>query len=74
MSEKNKIKIKELSELDPNKIYALRISDDTYHNMEEVDKELAAIKEKWGLRIIVLDSDMNFVSIPEGYEIKKIES
>jgi len=67
----NSKEIKDAWALEPGKIYCLQVKFD------EVDwdslEQLVTYLAKEGIQIVVISQDMHFVSIPEGYEVKKKE-
>lgn len=63
------ISIENVDSLEPGKIYCLQI-DETIDNwawVEMISKSLA----DQGILLVIIGKNMNFVSIPEGYEIKR---
>lgn len=61
--------IKTLGALEPGKVYVLQVNF-SVANMQHLE-QIAKYLVKEGIRFIVIGSDMNFVSVPEGYELIK---
>lgn len=70
-NELENLEVKTISALEPGKIYCLQI------DMSTVDWEHISILVKGlndrGILLVVIGQDMNFVSIPKGYEVIKKE-
>ena len=62
---------KVLGVLEPGKIYCLQV-DETLDNWDWIESISKGLQSQ-GIVLVVVGKNMNFVKIPEGYEIKKKE-
>jgi len=65
------MEIENLSSLEPGKLYCLQVDMDTV----DIDayRQIAEELAKEGIRIVVIDKNAKFVSLPDGYEVIKTE-
>ncbi len=72
MSE-NETVIKELTALDPKKIYFLKMSSEVSgEEGTKIAKEIIRLNRDWGIRIWIIFGDkLKFINLPEGYELVK---
>lgn len=62
--------MKMLGVLEPGKTYVLQVDDWSAVNPEIMEKFWVGLKDN-EITIVVIDKNVNFVSIPDGYEIVK---
>ena len=61
--------LKKLGVLEPGKIYVLQI-DYTSVDWSVIESTAQCLAEQ-GIKLIVINKDMSFVSVPEGYKLIK---
>ena len=61
--------LRKLGVLEPGKLYCLQIDMSKAH--WELIETLAECLGEQDIRLVVIDKDMNFVSVPKGYEMVK---
>jgi len=63
------LKIEELQTLEPGKLYCLQV-DMALVDYEHLEALMDGLNQQ-NIKLAVIGKDMNFVSVPEGYELVK---
>ena len=63
------LKIEELRALEPGKLYCLQV-DMALVDYEHLEALMDGLNQQ-NIKLAVIGKDMNFVSVPEGYELVK---